>query len=320
MGNLAFIDIFGYWLGIFLTFCILSFLYKDNPFYKTAEHLFIGVSIGYVVTKQYFDTVKPSLMEPLFERGEWRYVIPLLLGVMLLCKLWRRSAWAGRWPIAFIVGLYAGININGVAQGDLIAQAQKSMESVAVDKINVNEAGPEDLSSLPGMTKSISERVIARRAREPLSSLDDIAELPGVTEPQRRGLAEARGDLVGLDARATVSGHPLDWFGTLSKVLLLLGTIASLVYFYYSTEQKGLIGHVSRVGVWVLMIGFGASFGYTVQARIALAIGRAMDVLGTDKDAGLAAQIDGPRVAVFSLSVIVAGIMVWEWLARRRPR
>ena len=51
----SFADIAGYWLGIFLTFCILSFLYKDNPFYKFAEHLFIGISIGYVIIQQYYN-------------------------------------------------------------------------------------------------------------------------------------------------------------------------------------------------------------------------------------------------------------------------
>jgi hypothetical protein len=31
-----------------------------------------------------------------------------------------------------------------------------------------------------------------------------------------------------------------------------------------------VIGHVSRLGIWFLMIAFGASFGYTVMGRIAL--------------------------------------------------
>jgi len=46
MTPLAPIDIFGAWIAIFLTMAILSFLYGDNPFYKLAEHLFIGISIG----------------------------------------------------------------------------------------------------------------------------------------------------------------------------------------------------------------------------------------------------------------------------------
>ena len=51
MSPLPFVDVMGAWLAIFLTLCILSFLYKDNPFYKIAEHLFVGVSIGYKDTE-----------------------------------------------------------------------------------------------------------------------------------------------------------------------------------------------------------------------------------------------------------------------------
>ena len=44
-------------------FCLFSFLYKDNPLYKFAEHLFIGVSIGYYVSVQFWDVLKPKLWD-----------------------------------------------------------------------------------------------------------------------------------------------------------------------------------------------------------------------------------------------------------------
>jgi len=36
----------GIWVGALLTLCIFSFLYKDNPLYKFAERLFVGVTAG----------------------------------------------------------------------------------------------------------------------------------------------------------------------------------------------------------------------------------------------------------------------------------
>jgi hypothetical protein len=94
--------------------------------------------------------------------------------------------------------------------------------------------------------------------------------------------------------------------------------MAGLVYFYFSVEQSGVVGRVSRVGVWVLMIGFGASFGYTVQGRISLAIGRALDVLGRDKDPRLAEQIGGGVAALVSIVIIVIFLVIWErWQASR---
>ena len=46
--DLLAIDLIGYWLGIFLTLAILSFLYKDNPIYKLAEHLFVDIDYSEV--------------------------------------------------------------------------------------------------------------------------------------------------------------------------------------------------------------------------------------------------------------------------------
>ncbi len=50
--------------------------------------------------------------------------------------------------------------------------------------------------------------------------------------------------------------------------------IASLVYFFFSKEHKGWFGGLAKLGIYTLMIGFGASFGYTVMARISLFIQR----------------------------------------------
>ena len=48
-----------------------------------------------------------------------------------------------------------------------------------------------------------------------------------------------------------------------------------MIYFYFSVPHKGIVfGTGARVGIWVLMIALGASFGYTVMARISLLIGR----------------------------------------------
>ena len=58
-------------------------------------------------------------------------------------------------------------------------------------------------------------------------------------------------------------------------IVIIFGTFAGLTYFFFSKPHKGLIGKTARVGILVLMINFGASFGATVMGRIALFIGRA---------------------------------------------
>ena len=50
--------------------------------------------------------------------------------------------------------------------------------------------------------------------------------------------------------------------------------LSVLVYFLFSVEHKGLVGRVARLGIGVLMITFGASFGMTVMGRISLLAAR----------------------------------------------
>ena len=57
--------------------------------------------------------------------------------------------------------------------------------------------------------------------------------------------------------------------------VIIFGTFAGLMYFFFSKPHRGILGKTARVGIIVLMINFGASFGATVMGRIALFIGRA---------------------------------------------
>jgi hypothetical protein len=133
----------GTWVAALLTLCIFSFLYRDNPLYKFAEHLFVGVSAGYYIVLNYWTVIDVNLIAPLraafgghlaggplsFQQGDYRalLVIPGLLGLLLLTRLVRRIDWISRWSLAVIIGVYAGLKTTGFAQGDLVAQVQASL-------------------------------------------------------------------------------------------------------------------------------------------------------------------------------------------------
>lgn len=61
---------------------------------------------------------------------------------------------------------------------------------------------------------------------------------------------------------------------TIGNIVIVVGTFCGLIYFFFSKEHKGAFGGAARVGVWFLMITFGALFGYTVMSRMSLLIGR----------------------------------------------
>ncbi|MEZ7892610.1 MAG: hypothetical protein QMC67_12755 [Candidatus Wallbacteria bacterium] len=62
---------------------------------------------------------------------------------------------------------------------------------------------------------------------------------------------------------------------SLNNFLIILGVVCSLIYFFFSTEHKGLVfGTGSQIGIIYLMITFGAQFGTTIMGRIQLLINR----------------------------------------------
>ena len=64
-----------------------------------------------------------------------------------------------------------------------------------------------------------------------------------------------------------------------NNIVLVIGTISSLMYFYFSKEQTGNFGRFTRLGIYFLMVSFGASFGFAVMGRISLLIGRFNDLI-----------------------------------------
>ncbi|HRW78849.1 MAG TPA: hypothetical protein P5207_09295 [Candidatus Sabulitectum sp.] len=47
------IETIGIWVAAIFTIGIYSFLYKENPLYRLAEHLVVGISTGYLITISY---------------------------------------------------------------------------------------------------------------------------------------------------------------------------------------------------------------------------------------------------------------------------
>ncbi len=219
-------ELAGTWIAALLTFCALSFLYKDNPFYKFSEALFVGVSAGYgaayVVHQVFYQDViiplsvcfqvagqEPSAILQVINR-----VVPCILGVMILSRFIPSIGWMSRWPLAFIIGYGTGFNVVYIVQTFLLPQ-------------------------IYGM----------------------ITPLIEIVKP---------GD-------APYEG--LTWGGvmvlnTVSNLVLFVGVLSVIAYFFFSKAHTGSYGKFTRFGVWMLMLGFGATYGNTVMARMSLLIGR----------------------------------------------
>ena len=76
-----------------------------------------------------------------------------------------------------------------------------------------------------------------------------------------------------------------DFVASLLAIVIIVGVICTLIYFYFSHEHTGALGVTAKLGIWFIMVSFGAHFGYTVMGRVSLLIGRVQflveDWLGT---------------------------------------
>lgn len=61
---------------------------------------------------------------------------------------------------------------------------------------------------------------------------------------------------------------------TLNNLVIAVGVLSVLVYFFFSREHHGPMKGIARLGIYFLMVSFGAAFGYTVMGRVSLIIGR----------------------------------------------
>lgn len=130
-------DTVGLWVAAALTLAILSFLYKDNVVYKMAEHIFVGVAAGYTLAYTFWQVFVPNLydkLEALYTGNvpsgtqEWWWHallhIPAFLGVLFFFRFSKNYSWLSRWSIAFLVGAYAGVNLTGYFQSDILIQTR----------------------------------------------------------------------------------------------------------------------------------------------------------------------------------------------------
>ncbi len=121
-------DVFGVWIAAILTLMVYSYLLSDNPLYRLAEHLLVGSSIGYAAVVALHDILLPRLLRPLVQAptANWPYVIPLLLGLLVLAKARPTTAWAGNTSVALLFGVGAALAIGGALLGSLLPQIRAS--------------------------------------------------------------------------------------------------------------------------------------------------------------------------------------------------
>ena len=268
------IEIIGVWVAVFLTLCIFSFLYKDNPFYKSAEHIFVGISAGYAFTLSFWDEIVPNLFGRLWPSGGesdnifvtiWYYIYDVLGFIFSGFGLFERSIFPK-----------AGL-----------------------------EKGYETIDFLYLIPFALGVFMLFRL-------------IPRLSWLARISIAYSVGIYAGLKLYAFMNSSVLEQvkdttidltkngWGIFEDIVIIVGVFSSLIYFYFSKEQKGIVGKISKIGIYFLMIKFGASFGFTVMGRITLLIGRFEEMIKYGSDSvGYATPI--------ILIIVLVSLGLWSY-------
>lgn len=120
-------SIIGAWVATGLTLFIFSFLYKDNPLFKLAEHLYVGVSVGYTIVKAYDTVLVHLILKPIFEQGEFMLLIPVAIGSLMLTRYVPKASWLSRYAFAFIVGVGSGLAIPRTISSFILKQIEDTV-------------------------------------------------------------------------------------------------------------------------------------------------------------------------------------------------
>ncbi len=201
-------------LGFVLSLMIYSYLLGDNPLYRLAVHVLVGVGLGYASVVAIYTVLIPQLIAPFAETGAPIQPIVAfiaLLALLLLLKLFRQTAVIGNLTMGFVMGVGAAVAISGALLGTLLPQASAAT-----------------LPLLPNSeTMTVSDLLLA-------------------------------------------------------ALVLMTGTITSLLYFHFSAQltrdgrtQRPLWVHLSaQVGQVFLMITFGSLFAGALIASLSVLTAR----------------------------------------------
>jgi hypothetical protein len=214
----------GILVGGICVIAIYSFLYKENPFYRFFEHVYIGIataywSVWYVKAFIWPDFLRKSLGVDIMVDTPWKtydprellMFLPFIFGCGILFMLSRKHAWIARIVIGANLGMAGGLAFKGTF-ADMFPRLVNSFRPLAA-------FFPQD------------------------GSFDVVT--------------------------------------TLENFLFLITLVCVMSYFFFSFEHdKPVIKQASIAGRYLMMITFGAFFGATVMARMALLIDRLQFLTG----------------------------------------
>ncbi len=119
-------------IAVVLTVMVYTYLVGDNPIFRVAEHILVGVSVGWAILQVFYNLLLPSINAALEGArngvtGEIiALLIPLGLGLILLLRSLRAFKSLTNLAMALVIGTVAALSLAGALSGTLLPQVGAS--------------------------------------------------------------------------------------------------------------------------------------------------------------------------------------------------
>ncbi len=104
-----------------------SFIYRDNVFFKFAEHTYLAVAIGYTASVAY-GYIRRTAIDPIITGKNLIWIIPLLLGTLFVFFFSKKYFWLYRFPIAMVTGAGMGLAMSGTIYAQFLQQITATID------------------------------------------------------------------------------------------------------------------------------------------------------------------------------------------------
>lgn len=119
-----------------ITIMILSYLVGDNPVFRVAVNVFVGVAAGYVAAVAWWQVLLPRLLVPLLAgpaSSRAMLAVPLLLSGLMLMKAWPPLSRLGSPALGLLVGVASAVAVGGAIQGTLVPQLSATVNGMRLE-------------------------------------------------------------------------------------------------------------------------------------------------------------------------------------------
>jgi hypothetical protein len=153
------IDLIAGVIAFLFTVMVFSYLIGDNPLFRLAIYVFVGVSAGYVAVVVWWQVIWPNVIIPVATgtaNQKALLAVPILLSGLLLMKIWPALTRLGMPAMGFLVGAGAAVAIGGAVNGTLLPQVGATINAFGPQRIDSIDMFVNAVVVLAGVVASLA--------------------------------------------------------------------------------------------------------------------------------------------------------------------